>query len=148
MRLTARIICASVLSLSLLLVGGLWLVRQALDEGHTSTGARHETMHQTYFYHEIGTSRPEDSLNHATQTDMPAKQFTVELAVTRDRSRAESMVKSLHDRGVEAYFTPFNHQGTAIFRVSSGMFSDHGAAQKKTEQLKEQHDLKARVRQL
>lgn len=143
MRLPAKFLGAAIIGLSLLLLGGIWLLKQAVDEGHHITATKSETMIEPYFYQEIGTSRPK----HKTSSELvsPLQQYTIELGAVKERGRAEDIVKQLHQQGIEAFYTPLNRQGQVIYRIRTGVFTRKDQAQGEAQRLRAQHQLETRV---
>ena len=96
-------------------------------------------------YHTIGLSpvaAPQDS-----KSALPT-QFTVEVAVFRDEAKAKALVRQLSDKDIDSFYTPLNRRGQVIYRVRSGMFSQHAATLAHKKSIVARTRLQAKVRRL
>jgi len=143
MKLPAKLLSAAILCLSFILLGGIWYLRQTLDGGQLITARQPDIRIAPYFYQEIGTSRPKKT--GAEENIVAFRQYTIELGVVKDRIRAENAIRQLHEKGVEAFFTPINRQGEVIYRIRTGVYSEQELAQRDAKKIQTQHQIESRV---
>ena len=103
----------------------------------------------SFFYQSIGhTGTPSDDTQSAT-TAMPETKektlYTLEIKVSDRREEAESLVATLHDQGIDAYYTPLSHAGRVVYRVRQGMFNDTNAAKNAALALRQQRNVTATI---
>ncbi|MFW7380316.1 MAG: SPOR domain-containing protein [Oligoflexus sp.] len=144
MKLPAKTLGAAILGLSLIPLAGVWLLRQSAENRPISAARMPDTPLTPYFYQEIGTSRPQKNTVPGASV-APVRQYTIELGIVQDRARAEQAVRSLHDKGVEAFFTPINRRGQVIYRIRTGIFPQQEQAQTEANRLQTQLRLESRV---
>ncbi len=110
----------------------------------TQSGAEPEPL----FYSTIGDSPTAGSANatgDSNQDALPENKFTIEIAKMGSREQAETMIKSLAQKGLDAYYTPLLKDGRVIYRVRYGMFDSEASAKSAMKSLQTKHGLKTTV---
>jgi hypothetical protein len=118
-----------------------WLRQEKQD---THAGTEPESL----FYKTIGDSpalADQDSAGNGNQDGLPENKFTIEIAKMTSREQAESMIKSLAQRGLDAYYTPLLKDGRVIYRVRYGMFDTESNAKSAMKSLQTKLGLKTTV---
>lgn len=99
-------------------------------------------------YDTIGDSpaaAPADAASVDPAASLPEEKFTIEIAKMGSREQAEAMIKSLAQKGLDAYYTPLLRDGRVIYRVRYGMFDTEASAKTAMKSLQAKHGLKASV---
>ncbi len=121
--------------------------KRALNK--TSAAATEDADDGSFFYQSIGhAGTPTDDTQSAPTTTAEIKEktlFTLEFKVSERREDAESMVATLHDQGIDAYYTPLSNGGRVVYRVRQGMFHDSNAAKSAAIALRQQRNVTATV---
>ncbi len=97
------------------------------------------------FYATIGDSVPvegDGAVADATQTHLSEAKFTIEIAKLTSRVDAESLIKSLAQKGLDAYYTPLLKDGRVIYRVRYGIFDTETLARSMMKTIQSTHSLK------
>ena len=89
--------------------------------------------------------RGSERLQILTENAVPAVRYTVQLASLRDRSKAETMINDLVDRGYPAYYYKADVKGKTYFRVRCGEFNSSKEAVKYAEKLTKDTGIKGFV---
>ena len=102
-----------------------WQLQDPARPDETATATR--LGQKRLFYGQIGTTPAPPLVRNVREN---RKQFTIELASTRSREQAEKLLTGFGSSGIEAWFTPLNHEGRVIYRIRTGMFTSREAAEK------------------
>ena len=103
----------------------------------------------SFFYQSIGhAGTPTDDTPPATTNTAEIKEktlYTLEFKVSERREDAESMVATLHDQGLDAYYTPLSNGGRVVYRVRQGLFNDSNTAKSAAIALRQQRNVTATI---
>jgi hypothetical protein len=97
------------------------------------------------FYATIGDSRPVERdgvVVDDTQSHLSEAKFTIEIAKLSSRDQAEVLIKSLAQKGLDAYYTPLLKDGRIIYRVRYGVFDTEVLARSMMKSIQAKHSLK------
>jgi len=117
---------------------------QRLEKPATETGTEPEPLSYTTIGDSPAPGSP-DATGETSQDALPENKFTIEIAKMGSREQAESMIKSLAQKGLDAYYTPLLKDGRVIYRVRLGMFDTEVSAKSAMKSLQSKHGLKATV---
>ena len=113
------------------------------------TAAAEDADDGSFFYQSIGhAGMPTDDTQPATTNTAEIKEktlYTLEFKISERREVAESMVATLHDQGIDAYYTPLSNGGRVVYRVRQGMFNDSNAAKSAAIALRQQRNVTATI---
>lgn len=101
-----------------------WLFQK--EKTVTKVKTQEPPLAPVFPYTRLGTESP-DPAQEAQQ--VPARQYTVEIAVLEQKDKATQLVRAFNDRGLKAYFTPYNYKGLVYFRVRLGVYGTEKDAQ-------------------
>ena len=102
-----------------------WHLQESSRPDETATALR--LGQKRLFYGQIGTTPAPPLVRNLPEN---RKQFTIELGTTRSREQAEKLLTGFGSSGIDAWFTPLNHEGRVIYRIRTGMFPSREAAEK------------------
>lgn len=114
-------------SLAFVIMGaGIFVIHESLSDQSLISKPSSPEKIQPYFYKEIGTTA---KMETPRKKALPAEQYTAEIFVTRHEDKAKEFVISLHQKGINAFYTPLNRGGDVIFRVRSGIYPSQKQAE-------------------
>jgi hypothetical protein len=96
-----------------------------------------------FFYQAIGQGAGEASPDTAAPAGR--SRYTLELKVAKSREEAEELIDSLHNAGIDAYYTPLSRAGHIVYRVRRGIYSSPAEANKAAGLLAAGTKVKAKV---
>jgi septal ring-binding cell division protein DamX len=135
--------------------GGAWALGHMphkVPDTALATAKAKPQADEPLFYQTIGQapdsnepSLPDDA-DTSDQAAPGAKvSYTLELKVTSKRAEAEALIDELHDRGIEAYYTPLTRGGKVVYRVRRGIYSNQKEASQAAVELAAAGKLPAKV---
>jgi|GEM_PF-2521698 len=114
------------------------------EKATTETGTEPEPLSYTIIGDSPSPGSP-DATGENIQDALPENKFTIEIAKMGNREQAETVIKSLAQKGIDAYYTPLLKDGRVIYRVRFGMFDTEVSAKAAMKSLQSKHGLKATV---
>ena len=115
----------------------------------TSAAATEDPYEESFFYQSIGHAGPafDDTQPTAPATAQTKEKtlYTLEFKVSDRREDAESLVATLHEQGIDAYYTPLSQTGRVVYRVRQGMFHNSDSAKSAALALRQQRNLSATI---
>lgn len=117
-----KILIALAFVITLGLVGPVLIEYQASTPKPTV-----QTKPSSLPYKQIGTSpiAPAEQQKKITQ-----KLYSIELASTKNKTAAESLVQELKKKGIDAFYSPFHKEGHVRFRVRTGLYRSSKVAKR------------------
>ncbi|MEY4631417.1 MAG: hypothetical protein RIQ81_1537 [Pseudomonadota bacterium] len=101
---------------------GSWLGRDKAASGNAE-------IPDPLFYTQIGDSPATPMADQGVPGSMTLDvKFTIEIAKFPIRDQAESLIRTLAQKGLDAYYTPLLKDGRVIYRVRYGIFDTEASA--------------------
>lgn len=97
------------------------------------------------FYSVVGDSPSTNQAGNGPQVaqgNLNDAKYTIEIAKLNTRDQAETLIKGLAQKGLDAYYTPLLKDGRVIYRVRYGIFDTEVLARSAMKSIQAKHNLK------